>query len=696
MAETRHRTVLEIGVDDRQVRGLGGTMERAFSPDMIEQFDRSLERVVRTMGRLVEQQVRLGQVLDRMDQQARRRGAGGGPGGAGGGPGPGGGRAGVGIGGVAVGTFAGQMLANWANRASAVGGAALTGGGFVQNMFGSLPYFGSLLGGAVQGIMQMYQSFVAQQMAGARGFGPTGVGAGMAGFRGQAARFGIMPAEAPGVLGGFAGPSGLRGKELLEAVGGRGGLLEWQQLFGFQNLAGVIGAARAAGGEPDTSVLIPQAVAAGRAMGFRGGELDEFFGQFDAWIRETRTKGILIDTGSAAQFVQGVARLGGGFQGAAGMRAAQTLSATFQGAGRQTGGEELRNLLALQGVGLGQPGVTLMEARRRLQDPRRAMQGFMASLGPMAQTVPTDVLAGMLEGQFPQLSPEQVTDLAAAIQSGGAEAFSMPVEQGAAGELLESRRAEAERAGVFAVPAREARMELARAAIGGSEKVRAAAQSIQNLELELAQDFLPSVAGFVRSATDYMRRAMETLLDPDVRRGESAQVLDVVGDVVDEVLAELPEPVAEVIRDVAQTPVGATVLGAVAPLLDPTIREAVRSTAAGRTRDELLEQLPPGRAEEIREQQSRAWQALPLEERQRIQQQLQQQLPSGYGMDINEMFRMMRELGIQLPAGTQMPPTFESEAGEPEALLMEGARLIHEGAQALARSRRPNDRDVVS
>ena len=49
MAEQRHRTVIEIGVDDREVRGLDSTITRAFDDRTLISFERAVERSTRAI-----------------------------------------------------------------------------------------------------------------------------------------------------------------------------------------------------------------------------------------------------------------------------------------------------------------------------------------------------------------------------------------------------------------------------------------------------------------------------------------------------------------------------------------------------------------------------------------------------------------------------------------------------------------------
>jgi hypothetical protein len=293
MPDTRHRTVVEIGVDDREVRGLGQTMERAFSTRTVEAFERSIERTGRAMEKLTQAQARLIQQMARMEQAVARQERGpGAPAGAPGGPGAPGGaggarRGGGGFGGTFGGSFAGTAAANLLTRAGGMAGAMAQPQGFVGQMVSGIPYIGPALGGAANAVQQLYGEFASRQIARSRAFGVTGIGGGAGGgyggLAGVGTRYGIGPTEFPGTLAGLSQQTGMRGAELAGAVPS---LLRMQQTMGFGNIASIVGGAGAAGGTgEDVYSIILDAVTSGVQAGFREGRLDQFFQQFAARTR---------------------------------------------------------------------------------------------------------------------------------------------------------------------------------------------------------------------------------------------------------------------------------------------------------------------------------------------------------------------------------------------------------------------------
>ena len=70
MAETKHRTTLEIGVEDREVIGLGREIDNTFDPRRVEAFAEAIERAASHMSALADAQERVANALDAATQLA--------------------------------------------------------------------------------------------------------------------------------------------------------------------------------------------------------------------------------------------------------------------------------------------------------------------------------------------------------------------------------------------------------------------------------------------------------------------------------------------------------------------------------------------------------------------------------------------------------------------------------------------------
>lgn len=690
MAETRHRTVVEIGVDDREVRGLGATLDRTFGTDAIEAFNRSLDRTSRTLQKLMETQTRLGAVLTRMDQTMRQQGGQGGRGRGGG----------IGVGGVALGTWLGHQVPQMVSRPAAFLGAAAQGQGLSQ-AFGGIPLVGPALGGGIAGIMQFYQAFVAREMARARSFGQTGVGR-LGGFGRTATGFGLMPGEQFGALSEMAQGTGLRGPDLMR-VAPR--LLEYRELMGFGSLGQVVSGAQAAGGREDAAETIETSVAAGVAAGFREGRLDRFFAQFGAWVEGVRTQGIDLSADAAASLVGAVSGLGASFRGEAGLRAAQGMQQAFGGRGMRQGPLAM---LMLRAQNVGQPGgPTVMQARATIAaNPRLALERarplITAQLGGGSTSGFAQILENLAGEMGWQLSPQQVLDIATAWNAG--RSFE-PGDQ-PRGTLDQARRRagmRGGRGGVFGAAATAAGLEVQRADLGG--RLAPAATLIQREELRLARAVAPQIARVVTWMIKQIRQVIDALVGSEGQPG----LVETVGE--------------DISRSEAST--AATALRAY-QAMPQIMQEAVRAGAellpgVSEETVERLGEMTPAQIDDMvyrLERQSRGM-APP-----RLNRELQAPYGSEYsplrpdvGPEDPEALRRYREeRGIPVggvgegtgstyrePSGTRRegPPTYEPRPDVPAEpppgpqsaadLIRRGAELIHMGARLLETGALPGE-----
>jgi hypothetical protein len=681
LPETRHRTVLEIGVDDREVRGLGATMDRTFSTTSIDAFERSLERTSRTLGKLVEQQNKLLGALSRMT------GAGGGfagPGVSGGGAGGFGGPAGPPAPPAAARRRPGRFLQRTAATAlgTSIGmaGAGLQGQGFAGMMAAGIPVVGPMLLGATQGIRNFYGAHVQQQMARAGAVGQAGVGAGgFNQFQRAGIRLGYGPSESPGVLGGIGAQTGMVGQDLMN-VAPR--LARAQRVMGFQNLGNVLGGAGAAGpggGAGSPFSLMADAVFTGVSGGIREARLDRFFSQFGSWIEGLRTSGIQISASSLMQLVRGTSMLGRTFQGEAGAQAAQGFMGAMRGAGGRQGQGALMALRAggLRGGGFGNR--TFMQAREWMQqNPAQAMSNFMQMFRQVSRGATPDEASLFAEQIWSslgmQLEPGQARDFAqAAMDPGGgpAQAFLQQFDDARAGDdrvqsMIERRTGQA--AGVLATPRAEAGYEAQRAGVGGRPEIIRAMRNMRTLEVALAKEFLPAVAGFISGAIGFLRRALAAFQQggmAGLTTFMARETIPPAADAVDTVLEEAQTGLASILRR-SSNPTDQ----AVAEMLEGyaaqgTVR-ANRGISAG----------SEGQSRAIQEAERRN---VPRSTRQRM---------------LNRMQAGETSPGDEMNMLNQMFPA-DNAVGDPTSMIINGLQRAIEGARRLHDQQLPGEGDLT-
>lgn len=598
MAETRHRTVLEIGVDDRQVRGLGASIDRTFSTNTIDAFERALARAARTLDALATNQAKMTSAMVRAEQQQRamsaraaqdsqraqqqgQGGAGGPPGGGGGGQ-PG---------------FWNRTMSTAVGSAMGMGAAGARGSGAVSMAMGAIPIVGPVLSGAVQGMQGFYQSHVQRMMGRAAAFPATGIMPAEFGVAERmGARVGMMPGQSAAMMGQFAQQTGLTGEELMDiAVGGTStrarrrrerveaglpmiaaeqagaeegplagrnipilSLLGFQQSLGLRNAGSLVGAMGTGimpgQGQDDPVSILSEAVRSGIQAGFREGRLDQFFSQMATWVEQMRTQGIPIEPSALLGMVRGVSSFGVGFEGEAGQAAARQFQGAIQNAGRGSG---IGQFMMMRAAGLGQ-GRNYMEARAFAeQNPQEVMANFMEQYRAMTGGISGPVSAMFVEeamrGLGMQMSATQALSFAQAAGEGAGGDFMAPAseaENQRTREYFQRRTRIGQQ--VYATPRAEAGYELQRANIGG--QVASANRQIRQFEITLAQRFTPALGNFIADLT----RAAERLASGDMV-GAATQLTSAVG----------------------TEAIGETIGGAVHEFFNPTPEDEQRTTTRG-------------------------------------------------------------------------------------------------------------------
>lgn len=523
MTEQRHKTVLEIAVDDRGVKDLEKSISRAFDPEQARQFSESLERSARAMEGLQEA---LGNI--------KLPGTSGGSGGGGGGGGPRDPQFGP--------TrqtqereekeskkrdarderdskrrqqreekaaankqrrdeqgeqrrerddqrereHAREVVSRAIERTIGVAGAAAAGG-FTTALAGAVPYIGGGMSAVLGGVQSFYGEFAQAQTALARSSAISNVD------RldpEQFTRYGFGPMEAASLLSQNARASGRTGPGLQGVMPTQ---LRLQSLMGVQGGAGLVGAAEQRGGTADASRLMMDAVSTGLAAGIRDTELDKYLANVSSWVDRVRTEGIDMSAESALAMARGLSGMGPAFRGMAGAKRAQDLADALAGSPDREG----------LGTGLA------FEAARRVAGPQASIEDLVQLL----EQRDTRVMA-----MFVQMARQTMGDtlgLRALLKSMGVE---MPIAQlrgmqggeiggfqGGAGPEAENAlrgRARTVEPGLGAARM-QAEMGFRRYELGGREEITEAARNMMDRDLALAEKLLPQAASVIDKVFEF-------------------------------------------------------------------------------------------------------------------------------------------------------------------------------------------------
>lgn len=524
MPQTRHRTVIEIGVDDRQIKGLDKTLHRAFDDQLLASFERVLDRTGKTLEQMTK-------AAERFDALMRK---GGGMGGADGGAGRGG-RGGGGGGGGGGGSSAdlrqlaraieglqrAQQTATAAQpgfmaRAGSTAVGSSIGGyfgglasnvgqdGFISRAVSRIPVIGGLLSGAIGQIQRYYGMHAAGQQSISRtvgGLGRRSVGGGFTGF-------GFARPEAMQQALGYAQGAGLSGAgandDFMRTA------LELQMLSGVQGSEGVV---RAGGvglngpnhmgfssGSPQQMML--QAVSAGIQSGVRESRLGQFVQAATSVLESGRLGGTDLTLAGVLQTIRGVSGLGAGFGGEQGQRA---MSGIVQTMGTFEAGSDAASLVAMRAVGFGTER-SYHEATRFIQDhPEQALPLIMEQIRGMGggNEDATRELMRMIMPRF-GLNPsrQQMEALAGGDMSG----FGLEPTTDEARALIERRRGAV--GGAFGTPGAEAAFRNRQLALGGNEAVSGAARGIRNTEMRMTESTMVPVAQGINGVLDWLGGAV--------------------------------------------------------------------------------------------------------------------------------------------------------------------------------------------
>lgn len=571
MADQRHRTILEIGVDDRQLRNAGKTLDSAFSAKAMEAFEKSLERTAALMAKIAESQEKIARGQEKMSRSQGQASAGG----------------------LAARLFARAMgttdrdtverlaraglAGDYGMRGRVIGGAyvggaatasatdrvATTAGrvggmlmneGFIGQILGGLPYVGPIFGGAASAAGGYYQAHVARQRARAQAYGTTYLG--RAEYEGIPDEFGLGPQGLPQALAEFGRASGLRGGDLTSRFPTAASLANLMGV-GYAESGGFMRALRGVGmGGFGRSVVDAGGSEAGRGYTLETGLMPEYARRrrnaepggevmgglrrllgaaFEIGVDESDLSRVVSDIGNAVvsmheqgimvdpQSMTGlVAAIGGvagtdtGLAGMAGVRLAQSMTEGLRGVARNPQ-DDLFQMLAMESAGYGR-GATYMEARQRLQEsPETLVSDIVGRLqgmvGDTSDPRQREALANLIERVFSSIGVSMSIRQAMSLAGADMTEFRRDFERGPAEGRTEFDRhlADLEREGspLFGTLREEARYENERARIG--EDIAGAYTSLRRTEIGVVGELLPPVINGMRDLVGVVTTLIDTL-----------------------------------------------------------------------------------------------------------------------------------------------------------------------------------------
>lgn len=507
MGDTRHRTTIEIGVDDSEIKRLGQQLERALDPALVSSFERMMERSTRQVDALVKVTERLGRVTQQMartQEAAAKRAEKANKGGGGFFSSMFGSAAGSYMG-TRAGSGGGGGFGSAYGRANQAGGMAgrfaPVSEGFFGGALGGLPLVGPFLGATISGAQSYYNAYAGymNQAAGAVGQtgGPLRIRGGM--------QLGVGLPEQIQMMSQFSGSSGRTGEGLSEVAPG---LLGLQRILGLQNAGGVLGALESTGGTAGMSDVTDM-IAAGMEAGVRNSRLDQYLQQVSSFAEQARSQGILLEPATMSSLGRMFSGMGGehamAFRGRAGTSAALNMAQGLRRAGQ---GTDAFSYMALRAAGFtGRPGGrSFMQAQLALEEtPHEVLPQLFQSLlsGGGDPEAVADMIQRGFRGMGVELSTRQVLALAGnqgqiGTSGGGVGRRMLHREMGTRSRSM---------AGVFRPAATAARLEAGRIGIGG--QVERGVVTLQQFEQDMVQRFLPGAMRMVEGISGYAQEIVD-------------------------------------------------------------------------------------------------------------------------------------------------------------------------------------------
>lgn len=523
MATKRHRTVIQVDVDDRNIRGLDQTLHRAFDDQMLATFEKVIERSAKQIEAMQKSAEAFEKTMERVNRHSQAAGKAGGQGATGSG--------GAGDVSAAIRTLSAniQQLSNAMGGSSGGGGGGGSAGGGGGPSFGSRvastaagTYLGSvgrsmsqegflaqaaggipIIGGFIQGAINS-----AHRYAGQYGQAQTQISrqAGMLGRRNAPnqsvfSAFGFAKPEAMGQATQMAQMAGLAGStatpEFMKDA------LEMQMLGGIREAPGIVRAAGVGGGMTMQTDMF-EAVSAGVQMGVREARLGQFVGAATQVLEQARLGGTDTNLQTVLRTFAGFSGLGAGFHGEQGQ---QFGAASMNALRNFRPGNDVASLVGLRAVGFGtEGGPSYHEALQQFQeDPAAVMPRVIQQIRAMA---PGDEAAQMeLMGQVGERffgGRPSVRQLQSLVR-GNTAGFGQEVSAEAGRGHIEQRRQSIGSA--FGVAAQEASMQNARLGVGAQVYERS--RELQTIELNTIGAVVPKVMAGIDKMIEYLKGLYE-------------------------------------------------------------------------------------------------------------------------------------------------------------------------------------------
>jgi hypothetical protein len=531
MSETKHTTNLEIRASTQGIKDVGKELRGAFDPKMMASFAATIDKVSAAMEGLAAHQERL---VDLQKQSAREGAAG---------------AAAIvqAINGRSAGdkeareekarkqaeaTAARQAAREQKNADRAAtsrqrtmmaggalglyglnrmaGGASNVAGSAASGSLGmalaSMLPFG--MGSAASGVIGAMRGYTSQAegygSALAGNFGQTGIGD-VSGLAGNFAAHGLSMSDAPGVLAGFGGSTGLRGSQLASVAPE---LLDMQRGMGLGSAGNIIRANATGGGSenPERGLgAIRDAIAAGMMSGISEGRLDEYLAEIAQNVEAARSEGVSLTSESLTTLVAGFGAMG--LRGQSATHAATTAASSMRNLGEDTSfASQVALRIAMAGDertgGTGPRGyeeaLAFMESNPDVMT--RAQMGEIRNLSGGSR----GVLAGNIRRGMPGLSRSEAWTLSEG--NGGAFAPMSDFERSEASSIVEERAGQARRSSGLAA----GRADLTNSGISLGSGIGQESHALERSEMRWAQELNPMVAGAIQSLSDTLRESLNT------------------------------------------------------------------------------------------------------------------------------------------------------------------------------------------
>lgn len=566
MPSQRTRTVIEIDVDDRKIKGLDRTLHRAFDDRMMQSFERVLERSSRSIDAMTK-------AAERFEQTMKRAQAGGGSGmaaavGRAAQSGGGGGDVGGAVRQLSrqiqqlgrqqgSGGGSGSSGPGFWNRTAAVGigsylgrgAASISSEGFTGQMLGGIPIIGGMLSGAVSS-MHSYANMAGQLgTTRARSIGSVGVRPNQGLFH----SYGYSRPEAWGQLTQIGQQTGRYGEgldsELLNTA------MTAQTYGGIQGSGALIGAAEAAGGAGrGNAQMITRAISAGMQMGIRETRLTQFIATAAQVLEQARVSGSDMQLQSVLQTMSGFGGLGAGFQGRAGSQAGATAINSLR---NFAPGTNVASLIALRAAGFGS-GTSYHDALERIQEsPEEMIPAIIQQMRDAGAS--TGGIVEMMRQIGPQLFGFQPSvQQARSMASGDLSAFSTEVTEERGAQHL-ARRRDALRP-ELGIARSEASLTNRRIAAG--ERHYGTSRGILRTEIGVVTTAMGELAPII----DSVRHALEGALNA-FKEGGFAGLMN---HVMEGVIQRIQETAPQVVEEGVAAATGLTPDQARARMVDPS------------------------------------------------------------------------------------------------------------------------------